>query len=196
MVLYAADDLEHRSQAYNLLAIAAQEYWGLAPLPELVRSPTGKPAFPSAPGREFNLSHSGSFAFCALDHSPVGVDIQLVKSWRPTLPSRVCSPEELTWLDHQENLWQAFTTLWALKESRCKYSGEGLRGSIPAISVPLPQNGQALYFYQGLWFHLYFGTGWVGSLCALSPPPDQILWRSISHTALSSDEKDGIGHDL
>ena len=188
MVLYAADDLEHRSQAYNLLAIAAQEYWGLAPLPELVRSPTGKPAFPSAPGREFNLSHSGSFAFCALDHSPVGVDIQMVKSWRPTLPSRVCSPEELTWLDHQENLWQAFTTLWALKES--------LRGSIPAISVPLPQDRQALYFYQGLWFHLYFGTGWVGSLCALSPPPDQILWRSISHTALSSDEKDGIGHDL
>lgn len=204
MVLYGTDSLETRAQAYDLLAIAAKEHWGLSPLPQLVRAPLGKPAFASGQGLEFNLSHSGPLALCALDHTPVGVDIQLVKSWRPSLPRRVCSPEQLEWLEQQEDVWRGFTALWAMKESRAKQSGQGLRGSIAAISVPLPRPDETLYAHQGLWFRLYFGPDWVGSACGTTPPPEQIHWRtltqspSVSTCCRSTDdrEKDASSHDL
>ena len=204
MVLYGTDGLETRAQAYDLLAIAAKEHWGLSPLPQLVRAPLGKPVFASGQGLEFNLSHSGTLALCALDYDPVGVDIQLVKSWRPSLPRRVCSPEQLEWLEQQEDVWRSFTALWAMKESRSKQSGQGLRGSIAAISVPLPRPDEMLYAHQGLWFRLYFGPDWVGSACGTAPPPEQIHWRtltqlpSVSTCCRSTDdrEKDASSHDL
>ena len=204
MVLYGTDGLETRAQAYDLLAIAAKEHWGLSPLPQLVRAPLGKPVFASGQGLEFNLSHSGTLALCALDYDPVGVDIQLVKSWRPSLPRRVCSPEQLEWLEQQEDVWRGFTALWAMKESRVKQSGQGLRGSIAAISVPLPRQDETLYVHRGLWFRLYFGPDWVGSACGTAPPPEQIHWRtltqlpSVSTCCRSTDdrEKDASSHDL
>lgn len=180
MVLYGADGLETRAQAYDLLAIAAKEQWGLSPLPQLVRTPLGKPGFSHVPGREFNLSHSGTLALCALDRAPVGVDIQLVKTWRPSLPRRVCAPEELDWLEGQSDFWRGFTTLWALKESRVKQSGQGLRGSIAAISVPLPRPGETLYAHRGLWFQLFSGPDWVGAVCGTTPVPAEIRWRNLS----------------
>ena len=180
MVLYGADNLESRAHAYQLLAYAAREHWGLSPLPPLVRTSMGKPFFAHVSEKQFNLSHSGHLALCALDSASVGVDIQLVKFWRPTLPRRVCSQGELTWLEAQEDFWRSFTALWAMKESRVKQSGQGLLGSIAAISVPLPQAGETLCAHQGLWFRLYSGPDWMGAACALSPPPPQICWRAIS----------------
>lgn len=180
MVLYGADGLAQRAQAYDLLAIAAGEYWDLSPLPQVVRTSLGKPVFSPAQGREFNLSHSGRLALCALDSAPVGVDIQMVKSWRPTLPGRVCSQEELEWLQKQPDLWRSFTTLWVMKESRVKQSGQGLRGSIAAISVPIPRPGEFLYAHQGLWFRIFPGPDWVGAVCGTTPGPAEIDWRSLS----------------
>lgn len=180
MVLYGTDNLSRRSQAYDLLAIAVKEHWALSSLPVLVRASNGKPSFSGVKEMEFNLSHSGPLAFCALDSAPIGVDIQLVKSWRAALPGRVCSPEELHWLEHQADYWRGFTTLWALKESRVKQSGQGLTTSIRSISVPLPQDGKALYSHQGLWFRLYSGETWMGAICALQPPPSEIHWRTLS----------------
>ena len=185
MVIYAADDLSCRRQAYDLLSLAAREQWGLSSLPPVVREALGKPAFSPALGREFNLSHSGSLALCALDSASVGVDIQLVKSWRSSLPGRVCSPEEQEWLQRQSDLWRGFTALWTMKESRSKQSGQGLRGSIAAISVPLPREGEELFLHQGLWFRLYSGQSWVGCACGIAPPPEELLWRRVSQDACS-----------
>ena len=204
MVLYAADDLECRQQAYDLLALAAKEHWGLRSLPPVVRDPLGKPVFASGQNLEFNLSHSGSLALCALDSAPVGVDIQVVKAWRPSLPSRVCAPGELAWLQRQPGFWRGFTALWAMKESRGKQSGQGLRGAISAISVPLPREGAALYAHQGLWFRLYFGPDWAACACGTTPPPEELRWRTLtppspaSACRISTDsrEKDERGHDL
>lgn len=202
MVVYAADGLERRSQAYDLLSIAAEEHWGLTCLPPLVRSPLGKPAFSPILGREFNLSHSGSLALCVLDSTPVGADIQIVKSWRPSLPRRVCSPEEFGWLEQQPDFWNAFTALWAMKESRAKQSGQGLRGSIAAISVPLPRPGETLYAHQGLWFRLWSGRDWAGAVCGTTPPPDEIRWRSLAPDSSAppsgncKQERDENRHDL
>ena len=180
MILYGADGLTRRDQANRLLTLAAAEHWDLSPLPAAERAEFGKPFFPDLPERQFNLSHSGPYALCALDSAPVGVDIQMVKSWRPTLPGRVCSQEELDWLQKQPDLWRSFTTLWVMKESRVKQSGQGLRGSIAAISVPIPRPGELLYAHQGLWFRIFPGPDWVGAVCGTTPGPAEIDWRSLS----------------
>lgn len=177
MVIYGAEGLTARSQARELLALAAAEHWGLAPLPAISRLEKGKPYFPEAPQRQFNLSHSGSLALCALDSSPVGVDIQVVKSWRSSLPQRVCSAGELSWLEEQQDRCFAFAMLWALKESRVKESGQGLTVPIREIRIPLPRpEPQQL---DGLWFSVYRGENWAGAVCGHTPPPQSILWRSL-----------------
>ena len=177
MVIYGARGLTARSQARELLALAVQEAWGLSPLPEIARREGGKPFFPKYEGLHFNLSHSGGLALCALDTAPVGADIQVVKQWRPSLPKRVCSGDELEWLEGQPELWPAFTLLWALKESRAKQSGRGLTLPIRDIRVPLPGPGPVEL--DGLWFCTYTGPGWAAAACGRGKPPEKILEKTL-----------------
>ena len=177
MRLYGTKTLTDRSGAWTVLERGAKEYWGVSGLPAVEREPGGKPRFSGDTKHQFNLSHSGAFALCVLDDAPVGVDIQIVKTnWRESLPRRVCSGEELTWLEGQPDRWAAFTLLWSMKESRVKQSGLGLRMSIPAIRVPLPQEGRSLYRLDGLWFRLYTGEGWAACVCGEQEPPEDIVW--------------------
>ena len=173
MVIYYTKNLTARGQARELLARGAKEHWGLSPLPEIARREGGKPYFPGREGLHFNLSHSGELALCALDSAPVGVDIQIVRTWRPGLPARVCSAEELAWLEDQPRLWPAFTRLWTLKEARAKESGRGLRSSIRDTRVPLPEAGPVLF--DGLWFRTWTGPGWAAAVCGHSEPPEELL---------------------
>lgn len=172
MVIYISAGLTSRAQARDLLALAARETWGLSPLPGIARQEQGKPFFPDRQDLHFNLSHSGELALCALDSSPVGVDIQTVGQRRPSLPRRVCSAEELAWLEGQTDLWPAFTLLWTLKESRAKESGRGLTSSIRDIRVPLPQPGPVLL--DGLWFRTWSGPGWAAAVCGHCKPPENL----------------------
>ncbi len=176
MKVYAAYGENSREEAKNLLTLGAREVWGLGELPEITRTPAGKPYFPCRPDKHFNLSHSGPYALCALGESPLGVDIQIVKdTWRSGLPRRVCSPAELRWLEGQPDFWGGFTALWAMKEARVKYTGTGLRVPVREISVPLPGK-EGLYEWDGLWFRLWMGEGWRCALCAETPPPPEIIW--------------------
>lgn len=156
MILYGADGLTRRDQAHRLLALAAAEHWGLSPLPAAERAEFGKPFFPDLPERQFNLSHSGPYALCALDSRPVGVDIQIIGPHRPRILQRVCSPAERDWLETQPDLWTAFAQLWALKESRAKYTGAGLTSPSPKSGSPYPP--------PGCW-------RWTGCAFASTPAP-------------------------
>lgn len=178
MIAVYGTELVQRSQAYDLLSLAAAEQWDLTPLPELGRGERGKPYFLGLKGREFNLSHSGTMALCGLSDKPLGVDIQIIRTWRPGLPGRVCSPEELEWLARGE-LWLRFALMWAMKESRAKYEGTGLTRPISGIRVPLPEDGEDLMRRDGLWFRMYSGTGWRGAVCGLEPPPKVIRWVTV-----------------
>lgn len=180
MFLFAADNLTQRQQARVLLSHAAAHIWNFSSLPEIDTLSGGKPYFPQHPDCHFNLSHSGSYALCAAGASPVGVDIQIIKTnWRDGLPRRVCSPQQLQWLEQQPDRWRGFATLWCMKESRVKWDGSGLTHSIPDISIPLPQPEKTLYFWDGLWFRLFSGSDWEGCICSTEVPPENILWTKI-----------------
>ena len=177
MKLYAANFIKDRSDAYALLARAAEECWGFTSLPEIARTPEGKPFFSEFPDFHFNLSHSQPYALCALGDTPVGADIQIVKStWRDGLPRRVCSPAELDWLEKQADRWATFALLWSMKEAKVKFTGTGLCTEIRSISVPLPEPGQTLYALDGILFRIFSGDGWQGAVCAQEPPPEEIIW--------------------
>ena len=173
MIIYQARGLTSRAQARDLLARAAKEVWGLSSLPKIARLEQGKPYFPGREDLHFNLSHSGDLALCALDSAPVGVDVQIVKQWRPSLPKRVGSPAELAWLERQSELWPAFARLWTLKEARAKQSGQGLTTSIPDIRVPLPAESPVRL--DDLWFRTWTGPGWAAAVCGHSEPPETII---------------------
>ena len=177
LILYSASGLTARAHARELLTLAVREVWGLSPLPDIARREGGKPFFPGREELHFNLSHSGDLALCALDGAPVGVDIQIVKDWRPGLPRRVCSAAELAWLEEQPELWPAFTLLWTLKEARAKESGRGLTSTIRDIRVPRPAGGAALF--EGLWFKTWTGPGWAAAVCGHSRPPEKIFEKSL-----------------
>ncbi|MBR5529278.1 MAG: 4'-phosphopantetheinyl transferase superfamily protein [Oscillospiraceae bacterium] len=180
MFLFATDNLTQRQQAKTLLAYTAAQAWNFPSLPEIGIHSGGKPHFLRNPDHHFNLSHSGSYALCAAAELPVGVDIQIIKtSWRDSLPRRVCSPEQLHWLEQQPCRRHAFTQLWCMKESRVKWDGSGLTHSIPDISVPLPQAEENLYFWDGLWFRLFSGPDWEACVCSTEAPPDTIHWITL-----------------
>lgn len=176
MVLYGTAGLTRRSQAREVLAFAVKEHWGLSPVPTIEAHSLGKPFFPDHPQLHFNLSHSGPLALCALDEKPIGVDIQLIKPWRPALPERTCCREELEWLARQPDQSMAFALLWSLKEARVKQSGLGLRMPIREISVPLTDGWAGTVSWDGLRFRAYFGDTWAAAVCGLSPAPADILW--------------------
>lgn len=178
MDIYAACGLRGKEQAYDLLTLAARESWGWESLPQLACLPVGKPYFPTFPDLHFNLSHSGSLALCVLDTAPVGADIQIVKNWRPGLPARTCSQRELAWLEEQGGGWEAFTLLWTMKEARVKWDGSGLTRPIREISVPLPEAGEHLLRWDGLWFRAWTGPDWAAAVCGGNPPPEEIRWRT------------------
>ena len=194
MVIYGGRGLTCRGQAYQLLEQAVRLHWGMLQMPELARTDEGKPYFLEYEYRAFNLSHSGPLALCALDDRPVGVDIQVVKQWREGLPRRVCSGEEQEWIAKGEKPWERFTLLWALKESRVKYTGRGLREALPGIRVPIPQEGKDLYALDGMWFRIYGGDGWRGAACGTSRPPEKIVWLEAlwENSPFTTDENPAI----
>ena len=58
-----------------LLRHALLEEYGLTELPRVETGEKGKPFFPERPQLHFNLSHCNAALACALDSTPVGVDV-------------------------------------------------------------------------------------------------------------------------
>ena len=137
MELYLCQSISRREDAYALLTYAVHRRWGLKELPDLARTENGKPYFPDFPQYHFNLSHSGSFALCALDEHTVGADIEVIRPHHPNLAQRICSAEELEWLESQPDRVVALCQLWARKEALVKYQGTGLTVPLRQIRVPL-----------------------------------------------------------
>lgn len=163
--------------AAELLALAVRRHCGLERLPETARLSGGKPWFPACPGIHFNLSHSGGLILCAVGDAPLGVDIETVRPRRESLPRHVLDGGEYAWFTEGGSRWEDFYALWTLKESRCKYTGQGLDRPARAIRVPPLRPGETGKL-DGLTFHAYGGKGWRAALCAAAPEtlPGEIDW--------------------
>ena len=109
-------------------------------------APNGKP-YASGHPLHFNLSHSGRYVAAAVDKKPIGIDIECPRPFSERLAARVCSPDELKWLDGDA---LRFAQLWTVKEALLKYRGTGIfSGDLRTLSV---LRGDTL-FIDGLRLH-------------------------------------------
>lgn len=117
MHLYYADinKYDQHTAGLHLLNIAYGAFAGGA-VPDVRKDEHGKPYFPERPDIHFSISHSGSFALCAIDFFPVGADIEFIRPVSPALINRVCS--------EIETRHSGFFSLWVLKESLVKLRGQ------------------------------------------------------------------------
>jgi len=102
---------------YALLRHAFQAEYG-GDLPEIKKTPNGKPYFPERPDIHFSLSHAKTHVLCAVSTSPVGVDIESPRTISKRAVNFFASPEELALFDPLD--------LWVLKESYIKLTDSTL----------------------------------------------------------------------
>lgn len=124
----------------------------LLPPLDIVCGKDGKPELAGC-GICFNLSHSGSFAACAVSDSPVGLDLQEEKLCNDRLAEKYFTAPERQFIAESENRAYAFTMLWSMKESCVKLLGTGLKTPLSSFTVDPESNtacldGPMLYFYH------------------------------------------------
>lgn len=102
------------------------------------RTEGGKPYLSAVPEIHFNVSHSGDWILCASGGTPLGIDIQRERPFRPALYRVLSDSEKMLFqtLDAAESE-PLFFDLWCLKEAYCKATGQGLRTPLHGFSVTL-----------------------------------------------------------
>ena len=130
-----------------------------------------KPQLASRADVQFNLSHSGEYAVCAVSEQPVGIDTEQPAEIAHSLAREFFHPDEAAFLDGlPETLYQEyFFRLWTLKEAYVKYLGTGLTTALDSFSFVGKDQifythpfAPALYFAQ---FRLPEGAGYFVSVC-------------------------------
>lgn len=116
-----------------------------AQLQRFVRNDWGKPALADREDLFFNLSHSGSWAVCAVGDQPVGVDVELPRcsialARRHFRPEEVDRLEQLPWQTQKDEL----NRLWTAKEAFSKALGRGLTVKMDSFAVGLSPEGAKL----------------------------------------------------
>lgn len=131
-----------RSIAGEMLARRAISDW-CAVAEENIIFDTNQYGKPFAAGLpiEFSISHSGNLAVCAVDHYPVGIDIERIRPVDFRIARHIFTQEELVYLfrhvPQESDFAQVpdeitmirFFELWTAKEAYCKCYGVGLAAS-------------------------------------------------------------------
>ncbi|GGG85705.1 4'-phosphopantetheinyl transferase family protein [Paenibacillus radicis (ex Gao et al. 2016)] len=89
----------------------------------------------------FNLSHSGQWVVCAVDYTPVGIDVEEIKPISLEIARRFFAKDEYEALLREPEIsrQQYFYALWTMKESFIKADGRGLSLSLDQFSIDVAQ---------------------------------------------------------
>ena len=118
----------------------------------------GKPFHSGGPC--FSLSHSESFAACAVADCELGLDIEVLRRKNLSVAERIFSREELSSMRTDED----FTRLWVKRESIGKAAGTG-------ILLPLPEGAEECYKTSVI----RFGELFIAVSAKGDEPPELIL---------------------
>lgn len=149
-------DRQRRLSGYLLLAHILSR-WTMkaeAGSPNLAHYRTeagGKPYLCGYPEIQFNLSHSGRYAVCAVSSEPVGIDIQERRERHGNLAARFFSQEEneqLAECHTEEEREELFFRFWCAREAYVKWTGTGLSRKFSSLEVNL-KSGTVMEWTQG-----------------------------------------------
>lgn len=139
---------QYSSQRNNYLLLSRallqkmlSHFFAIHKLPMICYEEYGKPYFKDMV-IHFNISHTKNQMIIILsDQGPVGIDIEMIKHRKhfKQLEERVLNPQEIIWLNNQQNYLPSFFQLWSAKEAYLKATGRGLAG-LSNLSLNMNQN--------------------------------------------------------
>lgn len=111
--------------------------------PEFYIDKSGKPCL-LGDRLHFSISHSGCFIACAVDTTPVGIDIETPRPVTKKVIGYCCTEKEKNYIFSETQSipdflspdsieTRRFLSLWTAKESYLKLTGEGLGGGLKNI---------------------------------------------------------------
>lgn len=108
----------------------------------IISLPSGKPVA-KVRGKEVfvSMSHSGDFVACAVSDTPVGIDLEVKREYKPTVYKALNEAEREFILKSKDEA-SAFFKVWTAKEAYVKLTGKGLAGFSKADVLPLVKNGK------------------------------------------------------
>ena len=144
--------------AYLLLRMALWEQRGWRDLPRIEVDELGKPFFPDHPDTHFSLSHTAGAAAAALADTPVGVDIERVRTVSVRAMERIAGVRTEA----------AFFRSWVRREARVKRTGSGI---VTMMRMEAPLN-RGEFYYEVDAFH-----GYAAGVATGQPEPPQPVHR-------------------
>jgi 4'-phosphopantetheinyl transferase len=119
--------------SYLLLKQLLAEVFGYRENPVFEFGEHGKPAIVGHPEMFFNMSHCREAVACVVAHQAVGIDVEAVREYTPSLLNYVMSADEQAQIAAAERQDLAFISLWTKKEAVLKLTGEGLRDNVRTV---------------------------------------------------------------
>ena len=119
--------------SYLLLKRALHEVYGIDENPLFGYGEHGKPFLANHPDIHFNISHCKDAVACAIDDSPVGIDIESVGRYKDELARYTMNDEEIATIAAAEDPELVFIELWTKKEAATKLVGTGITDNLKEI---------------------------------------------------------------
>lgn len=151
------EDRERSAAAGALLQYSLFREWGVTVDQQIFsKNCFGKPNLIGYPDYHFNLSHSGRWVVCAVDQSPLGIDIEQIRNNNLTVAKRFFHVNEYYNLRNQPLTEQAayFYEMWTLKESFIKALGEGLYCPLNSFVLTPNSNKELFIRYKNVPYYL------------------------------------------
>jgi 4'-phosphopantetheinyl transferase len=128
------DKSQQRELALGLLEYALEKEFNVkaCDLGGIVYARHGKPYFKNS-DIFFNYSHCKYAAVCAVALEEVGVDVQEIKTVKPSVIKRVCCDNELRVIKTDED----FIKTWVLKEAYAKFTAKGICMGLQSIDTTM-----------------------------------------------------------
>ena len=138
-------------------------------------NPWGKPLLRDRADLHFSLSHSGTWAVCAVGASPLGVDVEPPRCTM-AMARRCFHPSEIEALKRLEPEAQpeALGRLWTAKEAYLKALGRGLTQPLNSFAVTLTPEA-ALLDRSPYRLHEYRLGDYFLCLCTTEARPEMTL---------------------
>lgn len=100
----------------------------------VVRLPSGQPVL--ADGSAFiSIAHCEDYVVCAVNPSPIGIDIEKIRPVKKGMAEKICTAEELQYVQESE---ERFFEVWTAKEAYFKMQGTGITNfqNINILTLP------------------------------------------------------------
>ncbi len=148
----------------------------------LTQNENGKP---QCEGLHFNISHSGKYVIGVSSDAQVGCDIELREKAPLEVAKRFFHPSELLHMEQSPDPNIAFWTLWTLKESYMKMTGEGFKQPLGGFEIRISEGIKA-YVHgkeQPCVFRSFSLDGYSVSICRAFKSDsffDEISWINVT----------------